>query len=73
MPSCRECSWWTQGWKGLPEDEGACMVARTEPDSDGVCHSIVPDTRMYAVANEGHVAATLFTHDDFHCAHFAPR
>jgi hypothetical protein len=73
MQSCEGCRWWTQGWKGLRDAEGACMVSRTELDSTGVCHPIVPDARMRAVANDGHVAATLVTHADFVCAQFAPR
>ncbi len=73
MRSCEDCRWWTRSWTGLREDEGACMISRTEPDNEGVCHPIVPDAQMRAVGNDGHVAATLFTQADFVCAQFAPR
>ncbi len=49
------------------------MVARTEPDGDGVCRPIAAGSRMRAVGNDGHVAASLFTRSDFRCAEFAPR
>ena len=73
MRSCGDCRWWTRSWKGLRSDEGACMVSRTEPSSDGVCYPIVPDAQMRAVANDGHVPATLVTKTGFVCAQFAPR
>ena len=73
MSSCRECRWWTQGWRDLHDDEGACMVARTEPDKDGIARTIISDTPMRAVGNHGHVAGSLFTRGGFLCALFAPR
>lgn len=73
MRSCEDCRWWTRGWKGLREAEGACMISRTEPDAEGNCYPVVPDSQMRAVGNDGHVAATLFTQARFVCAQFAPR
>ena len=59
--------------KWLSSDEGACMVARTEPGGDGVCRPVIPTTRMRAVANDGDGAASLVTRGDFQCAQFARR
>jgi hypothetical protein len=73
MPSCRECHWWTQDWTDLPDDEGACMIARTEPGSDGVSRPIIADAPMRAVGNDGHVGGSLITHGEFVCARFERR
>jgi hypothetical protein len=71
--NCGECRWWTQDWKGLDQREGACMIARTEPDDDGRCRPVVERSRMRAVGNGGGVSASLFTRIDFTCADFSPR
>ena len=54
-------------------DEGACMIARSEPDRDGVCRPLFRDAQMRAVGNDGHVAASLITRSGFRCAQFESR
>ncbi len=73
MPSCQDCRWWTQDWKGIAPNEGACMIARSEPDRDGHSRPVVTNTPMRAIGNDGHVAGTLITRRGFRCAAFAPR
>jgi hypothetical protein len=73
MSSCRECRWWTREWKDLQENEGACMIARTEPGRDGVLRPIIADTPMRAVGNDGDVAGSLITRSNHTCAQFVLR